>query len=238
MSGTALLVHAHSETDSFVTAMRDRIAGRLAADGWRIAHSDLYAMGFNPVLSPADFSARKDSGHLVYALEQRHAYETGTIASDISLEIAKILAADLVIFTFPLFWFGVPAILKGWIDRVFVSGTFYRGRHIYGSGGMAGKRAFAAFSLGGRQHMFGPGSIHGELVTGMLRPFLQGALGYVGFEVIEPFVAYHVPYLSPEGRQEILASLESAVARLDERELLAMPDLAVFDAQFLPLPLT
>lgn len=237
MSGTALIVHAHSEADSFVTAMRDTIAARLAADGWEVTQSDLYAIGFNPVLSPADFSARKDPEHLVYALEQRHAYETGTIAHDISLEISKILAADLVVFTFPLFWFGVPAILKGWIDRVFVSGTFYRGRHIYGSGGMAGKRAFAAFSLGGREHMFGPGAIHGELVTGMLRPFFQGALGYVGFDVIEPFVAYHVPYLSLEGRQAILASLESVVAHLGERKLLEKPDLAAFDAQFSPLPL-
>ena len=71
MSGTALIVHAHSEADSFVTAMRDTIAARLAADGWEVTQSDLYAMGFNPVLSPADFSARKDPEHLVCSERSR-----------------------------------------------------------------------------------------------------------------------------------------------------------------------
>lgn len=231
----ALLVHAHSESDSFVAAMRDTIAEQLAADGYAVTHSDLYAMGFNPVLSPADFSQRRSDEHLTYALEQRHGYETATLAPDIMAEIAKVQAANLVVFTFPVFWFSVPAILKGWIDRVFVSGLFYRGRGIYGEGGMRGKRALAAFSLGGREHMFGPGSIHGELETGMLRHFLQGSLGYVGMEVLEPFVAYHTPYLPLEDRQAALADLKEQVGQVDRRASLPMPDLAGFDRTFAPL---
>ena len=231
----ALLVHAHSESDSFVAAMRDTIAGALTDDGWEIDHSDLYAMGFNPVLSPADFTERRDADHLTYALEQRNGYETGTLAPDIMAEIAKVQAASLIVFTFPVFWFSVPAILKGWIDRTFVSGLFYRGRGIYGAGGMTGKKAFAAFSLGGREHMFGPGSIHGELETGMLRHFLQGSLGYVGMDVIEPFVAYHTPYLPLEDRTAALDALRDQVRDLDARAALPMPDLGKFDKTFAPL---
>lgn len=230
----ALLVHAHSEGDSFVAAMRDAIAEELAGQGYDLAHSDLYAMGFNPVLSPGDFGSRRDEGHLTYALEQRHGYQTGSLSADIMAEIEKVQAADLLVFTFPVFWFSVPAILKGWIDRVFVSGVFYRGRGIYGEGGMKGKRAFAAFSLGGRDHMFGPGSIHGELETGMLRHFLQGSLGYVGMDVHEPFVAYHTPYLPLEDRTAALESLRETVAALDARPVMAMPDLADFDESFAP----
>ncbi|AOH87236.1 NAD(P)H dehydrogenase (plasmid) [Sphingomonas panacis] len=232
---TVLLIHAHSEADSFVSAMRDTIRNELAGEGWTITESDLYAMGFNPVLSPSDFPSRKNEDHLVYALEQRHAYETGTLPAEITEEIAKVLAADLLIFTFPIFWFSLPAILKGWIDRVWISGPFYGGRRIYGSGGLRGKRALAVFSLGGREHMFGPGSLHGELETGLLRHFLQGTLGYTGLEVIAPFTAYHVPYLSQNERAGMLEQLRRYVADLDSHPVLPMPNLDAFDASFAPL---
>ena len=233
---SALIVHAHSEADSFVAAMRDRCVTVLEREDWDVVQSDLYAMRFNPVLSPQDFGSRSNEDHLTYALEQRTAFAQGTLAPDITGEVHKVLAADLLIFTFPLFWFSVPAILKGWIDRVFIAGTFYGGRRIYGSGGLAGKRALAAFSLGGREHMFGPASLHGDLEAGMLRPFLQGTLGYVGLGVIEPFVAYHVPYVKSEDRALMLDQLEQRLVRIDEQPLLPMPDLAQFDPTFAPLP--
>lgn len=226
----AHIIHAHSESDSFVAAMRTVIETRLIASGVTVSQSDLYAMNFNPVLSPADFGERRDATHLTYALEQRHGYETDSLSPDILAEIEKVLAADLLVFTFPVFWFSVPAILKGWIDRVFISGPFYGGRRIYGAGGLAGKRAVAAFSLGGRDHMFGPGSVHGDLETGMLRHFLQGSLGYVGLQVIEPFVAYHAPYLPEEERSGMLADLATYIDRLDDQRTMTMPDLGAFDA--------
>ena len=222
----ALLVHCHSEADSFVTAMRDTIASALAETGWRVNHSDLYAMGFNPVLSPADFGQRSAADHLTYALEQRHGYQTRSLAPDILSEIDKIQAADLVVFTFPLFWFSVPALLKGWIDRVFLSGLFYSGKRIYDQGGMTGKRALAAFSLGGHPGLFGHEAVHGTPLHEMLRHLLQGTLGYVGFDVIEPFAAWHVPYVSQQEREAILKKLTSAILGIDDRANLAMPRVA------------
>jgi NAD(P)H dehydrogenase (quinone) len=230
----ALLVHAHSEGDSYVTAMRDAIAATLEASGHIVEHSDLYAMNFNPVLSAADFPNRREPDHLVYALEQRHGYESGTLAPDILLEIEKVLAADLLVFTFPLFWFSVPAIMKGWIDRVFISGAFYGGRRVYGAGGMTGKKALVAFSLGGREHMFGKGAIHGELQSGMLRHFLQGTLGYVGLDVLEPFVAYNTPYIGEEARSGLLDALRGHVEQVEKLPILQMPQLENFDSTFTP----
>lgn len=230
-----LFVHAHSEPDSFTTAMRDTLVEALSGQGAEVLHSDLYAMGFNPVLSPADFGERAHRDHLTYALEQRHGFETGTLAPDILTEIGKVRAADLIVFTFPIFWFSVPAILKGWIDRVFVSGPFYGGLRIYANGGLAGKRALAAFSLGGQGYMFGPEGIHGELQTGMLRHFLQGVLGYVGLSVLEPFAAYHTPYIAREDREALLAALRTHVADLDALPAMPMPDLSRFDRFFVPL---
>ncbi|SMF14782.1 NAD(P)H dehydrogenase (quinone) [Tistlia consotensis] len=228
------LVHAHPEADSFVAAMRDRAVAAFRARGDEVGVSDLYAMGFDPLLKAADFGERRDPGHLVYALEQRHGWETRTLAPDILAEVDKVLAADVLGFTFPVFWFGVPAILKGWIERVFLSGPFYGGRRIYGRGGLAGKRAFAAFSLGGRPGMFGPGSIHGELEQGMLRHFFQGTLGYVGLSVHRPFAAYHVPYLDAAAREALLDGLEDYLRTLDDQPTFRLPDLADFDERLEP----
>ena len=230
----ALIVHAHSQADSFVAAMKDVIARELAASGYTVAISDLYAKGFNPVASDADFGARENSDHLTYPLEQRHGYRTGTLAPDILDEIELLLAADVVVFTFPLYWFSVPAIMKGWFDRVLLSGLTYGGKKIYGSGGLAGKRAFAAFSMGARGDMVGSAGIHGELATGMMRHLFQGTLGYVGMDVHEPFVAYNVPYIGPAAMTALLADLGGVIAGLDERPVLRVPDLADFDDRFAP----
>lgn len=223
------LVHAHPEPRSFVTAMRDVIVTELASAGHTVDVSDLYAMRFDPVLSERDFASRSNPDHLVYALEQRHAHASGALAPDIRDEVEKVLAADALAFTFPLFWFGVPAIMKGWIERVFLSGPFYGGKRLYGRGGLAGKRAFAAFSLGGRDHMFGEDAIHGALESGMMRSFFQGTLGYVGLTVHRPFVAYHVPYVPAPRREEMLDELRAYVRDLDGQPVMPMPDLARFD---------
>jgi NAD(P)H dehydrogenase (quinone) len=232
---TARIVYAHPEPASFVAALRDTVCDGLAAQGWTVGISDLYASGFNPVASAQDFPERRDPDYLNYALEQRHAVSTDRLAPDIRREVDAVRAADLLVLVFPVYWFSVPAILKGWIDRVFLSGIFYGGKRIYTNGGMAGKRAWVVSSLGGRAHMFGPGALHGEL-TGMLRPLLQGTLGYCGFDVLEPFFVYHVPYLSLEERTALLARLAEDVATLSDRPLLPMPDLAAYDEIFRPLP--
>lgn len=230
----ALIIHAHSEADSFVAAMKEVIKEELSAQGAEVTISDLYAMNFNPVLSPNDFTSRENPEHLVYALEQRQGYAQKTLAPDIAEEVEKVLKADLLVFTFPLYWFSIPAILKGWIERTFLSGPFYGGKRVYGQGGLRGKKAFAALSLGARPHMFGPDALHGELTTGMLRHFFQGMLGYVGLTVYEPFIAYHVPYLEEAARKRILEDLRAVVKDLAHRPSIPMPDLNNFDDKFRP----
>ena len=223
------LIHAHPEPLSFCTAMRDAVASETLAKGHEVTVSDLYAMNFDPVASAADFGVRRDPRRLSYALEQRQNYEAGTLAPDIAAEVAKVLAADVLGFTFPVHWFGPPAILKGWIERVFLSGPFYGGKRVYGAGGLRGKRAFAAISLGGREDMFGDAGIHGPLVDGMLKHFFQGTLGYVGLQVHAPFVAWHVPYVEDQTRRAMLTDLRTYVRTLDEQPCLEMPDLSAFD---------
>lgn len=231
----AHIVYCHPEPQSFVGAMAQTARHALHRAGWEVSLSDLYAKDFNPVASAADFADRSNPTHLVYPLEQRHARETATLAADIAEELEPVLAADLLVLAFPVFWFSVPAMLKGWIDRVFLSGTFYGGRRVYDCGGMSGRRAIVLTALGGREHMFGPGAIHGDLAGGMLRHLLQGTLGYVGYQVYEPIVAYHVPYVSDSERRAMLDALALALGRLDERAVLPLPSVQDFDPQFRPM---
>lgn len=230
----AHVVYCHPEPRSFVGAMRDTTCRALSESGWQVTLSDLSAQHFNAVASAADFGQRERTDHLVYSLEQRHGWATRSIAPDIAAEVDAVVQADLLVLVFPLFWYSVPAQLKGWIDRVFLSGTFFGGRRVYDRAGMRGKRALVVTSLGGRRHMFGPGSVHGEL-NGMLRHLLQGTLGYVGFDVCEPFYAFHVPYVSDAERADIQAQLERELHQVERRALLPMPSLDDFDDRFLPV---
>lgn len=229
-----LIVHAHPEPLSFTTAMKDHAVKVLEKLGHQVEVSDLYAMNFNPIASREDFSELSHPEYMNYALEQRHAYKNKQIAADIQIEIEKVQKADLVILSFPMYWTSVPAILKGWIDRVFVSGIFYGGKRFYNHGGMVGKKALLSFTLGGREHMFGDHAIHGS-IEDLLLPIQRGTLAYAGFDVLPPFTAYHVPYISNEARQQILLDYQQYLHNLENLPALDFPKLEQFDDKLYPL---
>ena len=153
----------------------------------------------------------------------------GTVAA-----VTALQKADLLIFSFPMYWTSVPAILKGWIDRVFVSGIFYGGKRFYNRGGMLGKKAMLSFTLGGRDHMFGQNAIHGA-IDDLLLPIQRGTLAYVGFEVLPPFIAYHVPYITNEARQQLLQQYQQHLQNLEQLQALEFPKLEQFDDKLYPL---
>ena len=229
-----LIVHAHPEPKSFTAALRDQAVETLQAQGHQVRVSDLYAMNWNPVASAEDFCARENPDYLVYALEQRRSSKQQTLASDIQQELDKLLWADLLILNFPIYWFSTPAILKGWIDRVLVSGICYGGKRFYDQGGLSGKKALVTVTLGGREHMFGEGALHGPLED-MLRPILRGTLAYVGLDVLQPFVGWHVPYISAQARQDFLTRYRQRLQTIGEDQPLCFPRLSQFDDRLYPL---
>ena len=228
------IVHAHPEPQSFTSALKNLAVENFKRDGHEVKVSDLYEMNWNPVASAADFGGRKDSDYLVYALEQRHGYETHTIASDIRDEVEKLMWCDLLILNFPIFWFSTPAILKGWIDRVLISGLCYGGKRFYDRGGMRGKKAMVTITLGGRPHMFGQNAIHGELGD-MLRHLLRGTLAYAGFDVLPPFVGYHVPYIGHDERSRILDDYAARLSQIDSIKPLHFVSMNDFDDRLYPI---
>lgn len=227
------IVHAHPEPKSFCSAMKDTAVETFQSLGHEVQVSDLHQMNWNPVASSNDFEVRSQPDYLVYALEQRESYKSGKISPDIQAEIDKLKWCDVLIFNFPMYWFSVPAILKGWIDRVFVSGFCYGGKRFYDQGGLKGKKGLLAFTLGGREHMFGEDKIHGEMET-MLRPLLRGSMAYVGLSVLPPFIGWHVPYITDEARQTLLKQYREYLTNLDQLEPLSFPSLANFDERMMP----
>ena len=230
-----LIVHAHPEAQSFTSAMKSAAVADFTAAGHTVVVSDLYAMNWNPVASAADFGTRGNAEYLNYALEQRANVDAQTLAPDIEAELKKLEAADLVIFSFPLYWFSVPAILKGWFDRVLVSGRVYGGRRFYDQGGLKGKHAMLALTCGGRDYMLAEGGIHGD-IDKILMPVLQGTLAYTGMTVLPTFVGYHVPYLTQEARGDILQNFREHVANWQQLQPMSMPVLAAFDREMKRLP--
>lgn len=226
------IVHAHPEPKSFCSGMKDAMVTTFETLGHRVSVADLHAMDFAAVADADDFSSRATPDYLTYALEQRQAYDAGTLAFEIADQVEKVLAADLLVLNAPMYWFSVPAIMKGWIDRVFLSGPFYGGKRIFNRGGLTGKQAMVTMTLGSRPHMFGDRSLHGDINV-MMQPILR-SLGYVGFDVVEPYYAYHVPYLEDAARAEMMTDFCTQMADVSSRPVIAMPSLDDFDDQFRP----
>lgn len=186
-----LWVFAHPEQRSLSGALRDEGIRTLEESGHEHRLSDLYAMRWNPVVDNEDFG--HDPGErLIVGDESRRAHTAGRLSEDILAEQEKIAWADAVIFQFPLWWGGVPAILKGWFDRVFVKGFAYgvsrNGRTLrYGEGELAGKRAMVLLTAGAREPSLGPRGINGE-INELLFPLQHGTLWYAGMSVLPPLV--------------------------------------------------
>lgn len=227
----ALIVYAHPEPRSFNAALRDTAAGALRAGGHSVEVSDLYAMDFDPVVSRRNFTTVHNAERFNVSLEQRHAVANEGLAPDIAAELTKLQRADLLILQFPLWWFGLPAMLKGWIDRVFLSGVVYGRRAMYENGKLRGKRAMACVTTGGPPGSFGRDALNGDILD-ILLPLHRGTFAFTGMTVLPPFVAYHVPYEGDAARRAMLDRYREHIEGLDGLPPLAMPRFADHVARF------
>ncbi|MDH6623605.1 NAD(P)H dehydrogenase (quinone) [Streptomyces sp. LBL] len=214
-----LWILAHPEPRSLNGYLAAQGQRALRAEGHHVEVSDLYAMGWNPVADAAGY-AHDPAERFQVAAAAKQAYESGTLSADIRAEQEKINRADTIVVQFPMWWFGMPAILKGWFDRVWHQGFAYglrgpNGEWIgYGDGFLAGKRAMAVVTMGGPPWFYGERGIHGA-VDELLFGLQHGTLFYGGAEVLPPVLISGADRFTPEEG-------EAAAKELHER-LLAIP---------------
>ncbi|MGE4261072.1 NAD(P)H-dependent oxidoreductase [Shewanella sp.] len=208
-----LLVYAHPEPQSLNGALRDFAVSHLQQVGQQVQVSDLYAMNWKATLDSRDFPARQP-GRFDASLDSAVAFKDDTQNADIKAEQQKLLWADTVIFQFPLWWFSMPAIMKGWFDRVYAHGFAYgvgefsdsRWGDRYGEGVMTGKRAMLLVTTGGWDSHYSSRGINGP-IDDLLFPIQHGCLFYPGFSVLPPLVLYRVQKMQPSAFTEACQQL-------------------------------
>ncbi|XP_061886430.1 NAD(P)H dehydrogenase [quinone] 1 [Entelurus aequoreus] len=201
---TVLIVYAHQSLGSFNAAVRDAAAQELSDQGYRVIVSDLYAMNFNANSTQEDIIGDLKNPELFqYGEETMHAWMEGRLSEDIMAEQRKVEEAELIIFQFPLYWFSVPAIMKGWIDRVLTQGFAFSMEKMYNHGIFKDKKAMLSFTTGATESMFHPDGINGDInVT--LWPLQNGTLHFCGFQVLAPQIFWSPVYCLPAVRTAML----------------------------------
>ena len=115
---------------------------------------------------------------------------------------------------FPIWWFGMPAIMKGWADRVFARGFAYMPGRKYDTGLFRGKLSMVAATTGTSADTYAPDGIDGDILS-VLWPVHNGLLRYCGFDVLAPFVAYMPGRVGLKEREACLQSYRKRLLELD-----------------------
>ena len=133
---------------------------------------------------------------------------------EVMAEIQKLRDADILLLVAPIWWFSVPAIMKGWFDRVLAMGVAWDGGRIYEQGLMRGKQAMLVVAAGGPAEYYQESGKHEGTPVQLLHPINHGTLAFCGLNVHEPFVALNVLGLQQEGLELALKDLQFRMEHL------------------------
>lgn len=223
-----LIVYAHPEPKSFNGAMKDLAVSVLTQQGHQVKVSDLYEMKFKALADQEDFAELEYPEFLKEHSEQNLTSGKGKLAQDIVAEQEKLLWADFLILQFPLWWFSLPAIMKGWVDRVFTTGFSYGGGKLYDKGGLKGKKAMLALTTGGPASRYSPNGLNADIEK-ILFAINHGILHFVGMEVLPPFIAWSPASVGDKGRQQYLEDYRQRLLNLESTPAIAYRPMLDYD---------
>ncbi len=183
-----LLTYAHPNPESFNHALFRTTREVIEAAGHSVRVHDLYALQFDPVLQSADFEAINKGG----------------ARPDVAALQDDIRWADRLFMTYPIWWYSRPAILQGYIDRVFARGFAY-GEVAGKKGGLTQDKALVFQTTGSPESSYGE---DGKLALHM--PMREGTLQYFGISDVEIHTFYAVTGNSGEKQQDRQQMLDEA----------------------------
>ena len=196
-----LVLFAHPRRDAFTGELADAFCQGLREAGHSVEFADLYAEGFDPLLEAGQF-----------------ALETGLDPqaprpADVEAQQVRLDRAEGLVFIYPFWWSDVPAILKGWFDRVMAYGFAYADGQRYDTGYFRGRRGILGITTGGTLERFSEGGAFGDMSL-VLHGVQHCMLEYLGLDTGVPFVAYATPRVAPAQRQEYLVQWRGRIASL------------------------
>ncbi|MCY8938263.1 NAD(P)H-dependent oxidoreductase [Peribacillus frigoritolerans] len=186
-----LVVYAHPYADSLNHSIMETTVNALKKNGHEVVVRDLYALDFQPVLKPEDTAAMK----------------AGKTPDDIKTEQEFIAEADVITFIYPIWWTGLPAILKGYVDRVFAFGFAYSA----GPEGviklLKGKKGFIINTHGTPNEVYDEiGMTAGLKVTSDI-----GIWDFTGIEPVGHLLFGSIGYLDEEAYKGMLKKVEDTI---------------------------
>lgn len=190
-----LAVFAHPSPKSFNRSILETVKEIAAQKGHGMAVADLYVEGFNPSLTDEDFES----------------FNRAITPPDIQKMQDAVKAANVVAFIHPIWWFGMPAVLKGWIDRIFSYGFAYG----HDSRGikplLAGKKAIIINTAGGAE---APSYDATGFKDAMFKLNDDGIYRFVGFDIVLHRMFFEVPAKSESERREMLDVLRDDLQKI------------------------
>lgn len=188
-----LIVVAHPNRESFNQAIKEHLVAELETQNHQVRVRDLYALDFDPVLSLEEL--------------QRYDSQEGEIPAAVKAEQEEILWADHLIFIYPTWWWSMPAMMKGYFDRVFLPGFAFDvgGQGIKGL--LAGKKAWIIQTTGSDQDYIEKNGLDKMVKT----PMEIGLFNFCGIAVVDHQILAGVPFVSDEEREEMLEGLKEVV---------------------------
>lgn len=207
----ALIVFAHHNPKSLNGRLKDQAVEVLIQTGYEVIVSDLFAMKFKALADANDFTYLSEPDYFDLQKEQRYAAQHHTFTPDIVAEQEKLRKADLVVFQFPFWWYSMPAVLKGYIDRVFSVGFAYGGARE-----LAGKKAIFCTTTGSPIHFFtienGPGPIEQ-----ILHHILYGTFAFCDMIVLKPFIVDSAKRLNEAEKVAKIEAWGNVLLNIDQR---------------------
>lgn len=185
-----LLVYAHPNARSFNASLVQVIQEEIINKGHQLKIKDLYAMNWNPVLSQNDFEG----------------YHSGNLPEDIKQEQDDVAWADLVIMVAPVWWYSVPAILKGYIDRVFSLGFAYKYTATGPLGLLKGKKGLFVTTSGANKQ----DAEYGGMMKSLDKS-LGGVFTFSGFAEKKLHNLFAVPTVSDDERKQMLTEIRDLI---------------------------